>query len=84
MNISRILRDLEDVDASGPAAQAAARLGFLEWAFSSAEATPQAACRALEDPATQKAQSAAAQAFVSYLHEATLTIAPRRRKSRLH
>jgi len=84
MTATRILSGLETLDLTGAEADAAARLGFLEWVFAMpGEATPQAAREALEAPEAQRAQSDAAQAFVAFLIEARHVMArPRGRNGR--
>lgn len=75
MTVMQILDGLERVDATGGEAEAAARLGFLEWAFAlPGEATPEAARRALGACAAQGPDSPAARAFVGYLREAGRSI----------
>lgn len=85
MSISRILNGLETMDATGPDATSAARLGFLEWAFCAKDGgTPEAAQTALASPAARNASSDAARAFVGYLREATVACArPVRRRTRV-
>ncbi len=85
MTAINIIKGLERMDATGAEAKAAARLGFLEWAFNPAhEATPKTARDALSDPSLQNASSPAARAFVRYLQEATVQITRRTRRRRLH
>ncbi len=85
MTATRIIQGLERIDATGTDAAMAARLGFLEWAFCDLDGgTPQAARAALDCAEAQSPNSAAAQAFVSYLREATLTLnRPKRRRARV-
>ncbi|QIE44700.1 hypothetical protein G5B38_03700 [Pseudohalocynthiibacter aestuariivivens] len=92
MSVTEIIAGLEQNGATGDAAMVAARLGFLEWAFAGARpATPDAARAALSERAVQRAESAAAQAFVAYLQDATRPITgsvrpggKRRRRARPH
>lgn len=87
MSATRILQGLERSPATGPEADTAARLGFLEWAFTGPEAiTPEAAADALRLTRAQCPGSAAARAFVAYLEQATrpMTGARRRRARQLH
>ncbi|WP_324754422.1 hypothetical protein [Roseovarius sp. Pro17] len=82
MNVTQILSGLERSDATGPDADAAGRMGFLEWAFTlPGAATPEAARQALADAPSQ-AESAAAQAFVQFLHQATAHVARPARRGR--
>ncbi len=85
MTVSHIINGLETMDLTGAEATQAARLGFLEWAFCDLDGgTPQAARAALDCAEAQSPNSAAAQAFVSYLREATLTLnRPKRRRARV-
>ncbi len=87
MSVTQILSGLERSDATGPDAEAAARMGFLEWAFGlTGAATPEAARAALE-AASAPAESAAAQAFVGYLHQASAHVTRpvrRGRAARMH
>ena len=85
LSIFRILNGLEAMDASGGDAVAAARLGFLEWAFcAQGGGTPEAARDALGSDAVRNANSAAARVFVTYLKEATQSVTrPTRRRRRL-
>ena len=85
MCVSRILDGLEASDASGPDADAVARLGFLEWVFSeTGMVTATAAHDALDCPAARNAASPAAQAFVGFLqqagHKGALSATGRRRR----
>ena len=86
MIVTRILEGLERMDAEGPDADAAARAGFLEWAFAQpGAATPEAARAALmtaRHAAPDGGQSAAAEAFVAYLNDATMGMAPSGRRGR--
>lgn len=87
MTATRILYGLEASAATGAEADAAARLGFLQWmAELPAGAAPRAARAALKSPAAQNPESAAARAFVTYLHAASrpavLPGAGRRRRNR--
>ncbi len=88
MTATKILSGLERSDAAGPEADAAARMGFLEWAFAlPIDATPEAAREAHGSCVAQGPASAAAQAFVAYLREAGLDLqrpVRRGRKARLH
>lgn len=86
MTIIRILTGLERSDATGCEADKLARLGFLEWAYTlPGGASVQAARIALDCPEARNPGSAAAQAFVSLLEQATRSIcAVRRRRRRLH
>ncbi len=82
MSVTRILDGLEDSPATGQEADAAARMGLLEWVFAgSGVATPQAARDALAQPAAQNPRSPAARAFVAFLEQAChgLPSGPRRR-----
>ncbi len=87
MSVIQILSGLECCDATGPDADAAGRMGFLEWAFTlPGAATPEAARQALAATLPQ-AESAAAQAFVQFLHQATAHMprpARRGRAARFH
>ena len=72
MTASRILNGLESLELTGADADAAAKQGFLEWLFAMpGEATPQAARDALNVPEAQNPGSAAAQAFVGCLKQAS-------------
>lgn len=72
MTATRILNGLERSTATGPEADQVARLGFLEWAFGlEGEATPAEARAALASPEAQRPASAAACAFVTFLHQAS-------------
>ena len=83
MIATRILQSLEALDLTGTEADAAARMGFLEWAFTDpGQITADKAVLALSDPAAQQAESAAAQAFVRFLHDATCQLHPQRRRGR--
>ena len=86
MVLTRILTRLEGSDASGIDADKAARLGFVEWAFSVPGGPAGTAARAaLACPEVQNAGSAAAQAFVRFLEQATRPVCARHtRKRRLH
>ncbi|SEK35449.1 hypothetical protein [Roseovarius nanhaiticus] len=91
MTVTQILKGLDRMDAVGADADAAARMGFLEWAFAlPGAATPEAARAALDtalDISPREAQSPAARAFVAFLSEATLHVPPparRGRAARLH
>ena len=89
MSATRILDGLERSTATGAEADTVARLGFLEWAFGlEGEATPNEARMALATPGAQRPGSAAACAFVSFLHQATQPISRRAcrrgRKRALH
>lgn len=88
MSATQILSGLERSDAAGADADAAARMGFLEWAFAlSVDATPEAARAAHGSCLAQRPASAAAQAFVAYLREAASTTrrpVRRGRAARLH
>jgi len=71
MSVSRILDGLEHSNATGREADKVARLGFLEWVFSSPDAaTPQAVRNALNSAAARDPGSAAARAFVGFLRQA--------------
>jgi len=87
MTVTQILNGLERMEAVGADADAAARMGLLEWAFAlPGAATPEAA-RAALDAAPERVQSPAARAFVRYLGEASRTApqpARRGRRSRFH
>ncbi|MFD0858331.1 hypothetical protein [Roseovarius aquimarinus] len=87
MTVTQILNGLERVEAVGADADAAARMGLLEWAFAlPGAATPEAA-RAALDAAPDRVESAAARAFVRYLGEASTPMPPparRGRKARFH
>jgi len=84
MTATRIIDGLETLDLKGEDAAAAARLGFLEWVFAMpGAATPQDAMDALDSPEAQNPGSAAAQAFVDFLREATCPVVrPRARGGR--
>ncbi|WP_371226455.1 hypothetical protein [Roseovarius sp. 2305UL8-3] len=84
MTATRIIDGLEALDLKGEDAAAAARLGFLEWVFAMpGAATPQDAVDALKVPEAQNPGSAAAQAFVDFLHQATSPVTrPRSRGGR--
>lgn len=84
MTAIHILRGLEALELTGPEADAAARLGFLEWAFSApADVTPDKAVAALKAPEAQNPESAAAQAFVGFLQQARVPVSgPRGRMRR--
>jgi len=84
MTVTTILSGLEACDARGDEADAIARLGFLEWVFSAKGlVTPGAARLALKSSAAQNPESAAAQAFVGYLWEATRpALGPRHQRRR--
>ncbi|MFK7938301.1 MAG: hypothetical protein AB8B82_02910 [Roseovarius sp.] len=88
MTATRILIGLEALDVTGPDADTAARMGFLEWAFMDPDViTADKAAAALSAPEAQSAESAAAQAFVGYLRDASKPgLSPRRRgrAARLH
>jgi len=76
MTATRILQGLERSTATGAEADSLARLGFLEWAFGlEGAATPAKARAALASPAAQRAESAAARAFVGFLGQATQPVA---------
>lgn len=71
MTATQILSGLERSDAAGLEAEAAARMGFLEWAFAlNVDATPEAARAAHGSCIARRPASAAARAFVAYLHDA--------------
>ena len=83
MTATRIIQGLERLKLTGSDADAAARMGFLEWAFMDPEqVTPFKAAAALKAPEAQAAESAAAQAFVSFLRDASLPVSPPRRRGR--
>ena len=82
MNLTHILHGLERCAAKGDEASAAARLGFLEWAFCGGDPTPQAARRALASPAVEQAASDAARAFVGYLRQAAQPLSTQARRGR--
>lgn len=84
MTAARILEGLETLSLTGREADAAARMGFLEWVFASpGDVTPDILCAALSSPGAQNPESAAAQAFVGFLHEARRGLSgPRCRQSR--
>lgn len=84
MTAIRILHGLEDISATGHEADSVARLGFLEWVFTSpGSVTPAEARRALSDIAPHAPGSAAACAFVSFLQEASrMSMAPPSRRGR--
>ena len=88
MCVTRILDGLERSAATGPQADAVARMGFLEWAFDAPGAAgPMAAREALESPAAQNPVSPAARAFVGFLEAACVAVPPSprgRRRRRLH
>lgn len=84
MTLLHIMNGLEACTATGEEASAQARLGFLEWAFCGGNTTPQAARAALASGAAGPARSAAARAFLVYLHQAAQPLpSPRRRSRRL-
>jgi hypothetical protein len=83
MIATRILQGLERLDLTGSDADAAARMGFLEWAFMDPEeVTASKAAALLSAPEAQAAESAAAQAFVAFLRDASLPVSPQRRGGR--
>ncbi|PVA11808.1 hypothetical protein DC366_02340 [Pelagivirga sediminicola] len=88
MTAIQILMGLERSDAAGREADAAARMGFLEWAFAlPGEATPEAARAAHGSCTACRPASAAAQAFVAYLQQAGCRMhrpVRRGRAARLH
>ena len=90
MNAMRILHGLETIDATGVEAERLARQGFLQWALEvDAIATPEAARAALSELPDDTPASAAAQAFVGFLHQATHAMtrpvrSPRRRRGPSH
>lgn len=87
MSATQILNGLERSTATGEEADQVARLGFLEWAFGlEGEATPAEARAALASPAAQRPASAAACAFVTFLHQAAQPMARgfRRRRRAVH
>lgn len=71
MTVHRILDGLERCDATGPEADAIARLGFLEWVFGYPEQiTGQVVSQTLAQSCVQNPSSEAARAFVGQLREA--------------
>ena len=84
MTAARIILSLESLDLTGGDADAAARMGFLEWAFTDAEfVTPDMAEAALRAPEAQNPCSDAARAFVGFLRQASLKLShPRARSGR--
>ena len=89
MTANRILDGLESLTATGAEADSVARLGFLEWVFTlPTTVSARAAREALQSPAAQTPNSAAARAFVGYLEQATHPVAAARRRGgrrlRLH
>lgn len=79
MSMTRILSGLEMSTARGDEAQAVARLGFLEWAFTEpGQVTAETVKDALSHPAAKTPDSAAARAFVDYLRQAVTPLAGRR------
>jgi len=87
MSVTQILNGLESIEAVGADADAAGRMGFLEWAFAlPGAATPEAARAALA-AAPGEVQSPAAQAFLTFLSQAAVHMpapARRGRAARLH
>jgi hypothetical protein len=87
MCLNQILDGLEQNNSTGAQAFDHARRGFLEWAMSVAgPVTPGVARAALADPAVVAAESAAAQAFVSFLEQACRVAQlhrPRRGRARM-
>lgn len=86
MNTARILSSLETLTLTGAEADAAARMGFLEWALAGPDdVTAAAVSAALQLPEARNPGSAAAQAFVGFLQAAQTGFnLPRRRSRRLH
>lgn len=84
MSMTRILSGLEMCNARDDEAQAVARLGFLEWAFTEpGQVTAETVKDALRHPATKAPGSAAARAFVDYLRQAVTPLsAGRARRGR--
>ncbi|WP_236544479.1 hypothetical protein [Roseovarius atlanticus] len=71
MSLTPIMDGLERSGATGDEAEAVARLGFLEWVFAHpGTVTARVVREALDEPAVQNADSAAAKAFVGVLEEA--------------
>lgn len=71
MTLTPIMDGLERSGATGPEAEAVARMGFLEWVFAyPGTVTPHVVREALAEPAVRNAGSAAARAFVGVLEEA--------------
>ncbi|WP_246162150.1 hypothetical protein [Roseovarius faecimaris] len=86
MTTQRILTSLETLTLTGAEADAAARMGFLEWALAGpGDVTAATVSAALQLPEARNPESAAAQAFVGFLREARLGLTrPKRRTRRLH
>lgn len=86
MTTERILSSLETLTLTGDEADAAARLGFLEWALAGPDdVTASTLSAALQLPEARNPESAAAQAFVGFLQEAQMGFTrPKRRSRRLH
>jgi hypothetical protein len=85
MSVTHIIDGLEMCPATGAAADARARLGFLEWVIAQDGAvTAQTAQRAVSDVSRQTPNSQAACAFVRMLQEACVapSVPARRRAGR--
>lgn len=75
MEVSRILHGLDALDATGGAADDAAKQGFLEWALSTEPGRAVLAAQdALSDIAGQGPFSPAAEAFIRYLNDAAVIV----------
>jgi len=87
MDFARIIGALEDSQAEGAQAMAAARRGFLEWVVATpGPVTARMARDALATRAARNAQSQAARAFVGCLREASVpppAFAARQRAARV-
>ncbi len=71
MLAAKILSRLEMIDETGPAAQDAARMGFLEWVFQIEAGKARASAEAcLIGPEAQVASSDAALEFLNYMGQA--------------
>ncbi|MEO1139650.1 MAG: hypothetical protein AAFW87_09350 [Pseudomonadota bacterium] len=71
MSVTQIVIGLERSNATGPEADAIAKLGFLEWVFAHPETvTVQVVRAALSEPSLQNPTSAAARAFADVLRQA--------------
>ncbi|MDZ7710265.1 MAG: hypothetical protein U5K36_09510 [Roseovarius sp.] len=82
-DICRIIGALEDSPTEGEQALDAARLGFLEWVFTTpGPVTTRMARDALDTQAARDAQSPAARAFVGCVREVCsgASTAPQRRR----
>ncbi|WP_135501760.1 hypothetical protein [Roseovarius aestuariivivens] len=86
MTVTRIVEGLERSEATGPAAQDAARLGFLEWVFAHpGQVTAQTIRAAQAELSACPMSSDAACAFADVLRQAAPGLhAPGRRRVRRH